>query len=169
MSKALCLRHLFKWNVKSKTYIIHTVKIVIQRVSCAEVWVSSKKVSEIKNGLVVLVGFYKDDNIEKLLKASKKVSELRIFEDESKKMNLSVKDKQYEMLVVPNFTLASNINKGKRPSFDSCMEPEKAKAFFEKLCELLSSEGIVIRKGIFGSEMEVKLTNVGPVTFVLEF
>lgn len=143
------------------------MKAVIQRVTTAEVVVEGAKVASIKNGLLVLVGFSKNDVETKLEKAAKKVVELRIFEDENGKMNLSVKDMGYEILVVPNFTLEGEIEKGRRPSFDNCMEPEKAKKFYEMFCELIEKHGIPVKRGVFQARMEVKLTNYGPVTFVL--
>ncbi len=144
------------------------MKVVIQRVLQAEVWVEGERVASIGKGLLLLVGFSQGDTEDKLPKAVKKVSELRIFEDDNGKMNLSVKDLGYEILVVPNFTLEGSIEKGRRPSFDDCMEPEKAKVFFERFCDLVSAEGVKLDRGVFRARMEVKLTNYGPVTFVLE-
>ncbi|MEO0266302.1 MAG: D-aminoacyl-tRNA deacylase [candidate division WOR-3 bacterium] len=143
------------------------MKAVIQRVTMAEVVVDGESVASIKNGLLVLVGFSKKDVEAKLEKAAKKIVELRIFEDENGKMNLSVKDMGYEILVVPNFTLEGEIEKGRRPSFDNCMEPEKAKKFYDMFCELIEKQRIPVKRGVFQARMEVKLTNCGPVTFVL--
>ncbi len=147
---------------------INKMKVVIQRVSKGEVWVESERVASIGKGLLLLVGFSKNDTEDKLTKAAKKVSELRIFEDDNGKMNLTVKDLGYEILIVPNFTLEGSIEKGRRPSFDDCMEPEKAKIFFERFCDLVSAEGVKVERGVFRARMEVKLANFGPVTFVLE-
>lgn len=144
------------------------MRVVIQRVKTAEVWVEGNYVSAIESGLLLLVGFGKGDSEEKISKAAKKIVELRIFEDENGKMNLSVKDLGLGILVVPNFTLEGDIEKGRRPSFDNCMEPEKARLFFEKFCEKLEEEGVKVSKGIFQAKMEVKLINYGPVTFVLD-
>ncbi|MEO0239248.1 MAG: D-aminoacyl-tRNA deacylase [candidate division WOR-3 bacterium] len=144
------------------------MRVVIQRVKTAEVWVEGNYVSGIESGLLLLVGFGKGDSEEKISKAVKKILELRIFEDENGKMNLSVKDLGLGILVVPNFTLEGDIEKGRRPSFDNCMEPEKARLFFEKFCEKLEEERIRVSKGIFQAKMEVKLINYGPVTFVLD-
>uniref|UniRef100_A0A7V3ZX82 D-aminoacyl-tRNA deacylase n=1 Tax=candidate division WOR-3 bacterium TaxID=2052148 RepID=A0A7V3ZX82_UNCW3 len=143
------------------------MKVVVQRVKEAEVWVEGVCVSKIGWGLLLLVGFRKGDTEEKIFKAAKKVTELRIFEDEQGKMNLSVKDLNLEILAVPNFTLEGSIEKGRRPSFDECMEPDKAREFFERFCLAIKNEGVRVSKGVFQAKMEVKLVNYGPVTFVL--
>ncbi|MGB9823991.1 MAG: D-aminoacyl-tRNA deacylase [Candidatus Hydrothermia bacterium] len=144
------------------------MKAVIQRVSWGEVWVGGERVARIEQGLLVLVGFSNTDREEILPRAAKKIVELRIFEDEAGKMNLSILDKGFEILVVPNFTLTGSIEKGRRPSFDTCMEPQRAKLFFEKLCDHISAYGVKVEKGVFQAKMEVKLLNYGPVTFILE-
>lgn len=143
------------------------MKAVIQRVMMAEVVVDGNTVSSIGNGLLVLIGFSKEDNETKLEKAAKKIAELRIFEDENGKMNLSVRDMGYEILVVPNFTLEGDIEKGRRPSFDNCMEPDRAKRFYDLFCSFIEMQGIPVKRGVFQAKMEVKLINHGPVTFVL--
>ncbi|MDI6850402.1 MAG: D-aminoacyl-tRNA deacylase [bacterium] len=143
------------------------MKIVIQRVREAEVCVEGVCVSKIGWGLLLLVGFGRGDTEDKVLKSARKVSELRIFEDEKGKMNLSVKDLNLEILAVPNFTLEGSVEKGRRPSFDECMEPEKAREFFERFCRAIENEGVRVSKGVFQAKMEVKLVNYGPVTFVL--
>lgn len=143
------------------------MRVVIQRVNWAEVWVEGERKARIDHGLLLLTGFSSEDTEEILKKAARKIVELRIFEDESGKMNLSVKDKNLEILAVPNFTLEGSIEKGRRPSFDRCMEPERARLFFERFCEHIESFGIRVQRGVFQAKMEVKLLNYGPVTFVL--
>jgi len=144
------------------------MRLVIQRVKSAEVWVENQKVAGIGEGLLVFVGFSIQDNESKIPKSAKKVAELRVFEDEEGKMNLSVLDKNLAILVVPNFTLAGSIEKGRRPSFDNCLNPAEAKVLFEKFCEEMKKYLVHVEKGVFQAKMEVKLINYGPVTFVFE-
>lgn len=144
------------------------MKAVVQRVLWAKVRANGTQISSIAEGLLVLVGFSREDSEEKLRKVSKKIVELRIFEDSEGKMNLSVQDKGFEVLVVPNFTLEGDVEKGRRPSFDNCMSPDNARIFYEKLCALMESSGVKVQRGVFQARMEIELLNYGPVTFVLE-
>ncbi len=137
------------------------MKAVIQRVKRAKVYDR-----EIGKGLLVLVGFEKGDTKEKVQRFVRKLVNLRIFEDESGRMNLSVKDVSGEILVVSNFTLAGDVRKGNRPSFTNAMDPEEAKLLYEYLLELLEATYPKVKSGIFRTYMEVELVNAGPVTIV---
>ncbi len=141
---------------------------VVQRVAKASVKVDEKTVSSIKKGLLVLAGIEKDDEKKDMDYIIKKITELRLFEDGEQKMNLSVQDIDGELLVVSQFTLAGNVNKGRRPSFDNAMEPEKAERMFEEFVLDLSKVHPKVQTGVFGAKMDVELTNDGPVTFMID-
>ena len=144
------------------------MKAVIQRVNKAEVWIEEKLDSSIDKGLLIFVAFLKEDTEEKLSKFVDKILNLRIFEDESGKMNYSVLDRGYDVMVVSNFTLGADVSKGRRPSFSKVMEPDEAKEMFDKLCSLFEKSGLKVGKGVFGKYMEIKLVNDGPVTIFIE-
>lgn len=144
------------------------MKIVLQRVKKASVEIDNKLCSSINEGLLLLFGVEKGDSEDKIEFLSSKVLSLRIFEDEKGKMNLSVQDIKGEVLVVSQFTLASDCKKGLRPSFDRAMEPEIAKKMYEKFTKLLKESNLVVKTGVFGANMQVSLVNDGPVTFILE-
>ncbi len=145
------------------------MNIVIQRVIQAQVTVNDIKTASIGRGLVVLVGFENTDKEETLSLASQKILTIRIFEDNEGKMNLSVKDKAGALLIVPNFTLAADMRKGNRPSFDTALDPQAAGPLFEKLVAAFEQSGLSVAAGSFGASMKVSLTNDGPVTLVLHF
>ena len=144
------------------------MRAVVQRVKKAAVSVDGKVISSIDSGLLVLLGIEKDDTEETALYVSNKIANLRIFEDEFGKMNLSVQDINGSILVVSQFTLASQIKKGNRPSFSDAMEEDKAKVLYEKFVSDLEKLGVPVRTGVFKAHMEVTLTNDGPVTFIIE-
>ena len=143
------------------------MKVVLQRVLSGKVVVGGETVAEIGRGIVLLVGFEKGDIPSYLDKMADKVVNLRIFEDAEGKMNLSLKDIDGELLVVPNFTLAADCRKGRRPSFQSSENPEKAEKMFEEFVRKCEEFGVKVGKGIFGADMKVHIINDGPVTFVL--
>ncbi len=143
------------------------MKACIQRVLSGKVVVGGETVSEIGQGLVVLVGFEKGDLKSFVEKMADKVVNLRIFEDSLGKMNLSVKDINGEILAVPNFTLAADCRKGRRPSFQSSEEPIKAEEFFNLFVEECKRREVPVKTGIFGADMKVHLINDGPVTIIL--
>ncbi len=143
------------------------MKACVQRVLSGKVVVGGDTVAEIGKGLVVLIGFEKGDLKSHVEKMAKKVVELRIFEDSAGKMNLSLKDVKGELLAVPNFTLAADCKKGRRPSFQSSEEPVKAEEMFNLFVEKCREEGVPVQTGIFGADMKVHIVNDGPVTFVL--
>jgi D-tyrosyl-tRNA(Tyr) deacylase len=143
------------------------MNIVIQRVTNAQVTINNKNTAVIGPGLLVLVGFENQDKEETLALASQKILSLRVFEDAAGKMNLSVKDIAGALLIVPNFTLAADLKKGNRPSFDTSLNPQQARPLFEKFVTLLAQNNLNVAAGSFGAAMKVSLTNDGPVTFML--
>jgi D-tyrosyl-tRNA(Tyr) deacylase len=144
------------------------MKVVLQRVKEASVKVNNKEISAIKNGILVLVGIDKGDNLTQAEFLASKIANLRIFPDIEGKMNLSVKDANGSILVVSQFTLSGDCRKGKRPSFDSAEHPLKAEPLYEQFVELIKKEGITVETGSFGAMMEIHLINDGPVTFIVE-
>ncbi len=143
------------------------MKAVIQRVKKASVEIEGKIYSKINRGLLILFCAEKNDVKENIDFIANKILNLRIFEDENHKMNLSVRDITGEILIVSQFTLASDLKKGLRPSFDNAMEPIKAKEFYEDMILKLKESKLNVQTGVFGADMQVMLINDGPVTFVL--
>ncbi len=144
------------------------MKLVIQRVKKASVWVEDKLVSEIKFGLLVLVCCEKGDDEKTLDWVANKLVNLRIFSDEEGKFNLSVKDVGGEILLVSNFTVCGYLKKGTRPSFHLAEEPERAKELLNRLAKKIEERGIPVKEGIFGAQMEIYLINDGPVSLHLK-
>ncbi len=143
------------------------MRAVVQRVSQAQVSVDGQIIAEIGRGVLVLLGVARDDDEEAAEYLAGKVVGLRIFEDESGRMNFSLRDVAGEALVVPNFTLYGDCAKGRRPSFTRAAGPEHAKALFEKFCNLLQGRKVPTTRGVFGAHMEVGLVNDGPVTLII--
>ena len=144
------------------------MKILIQRVKEASVTIDNKEYSSINKGILALVGIEKNDTLEKVQKAAKKIANLRIFPDENDKMNLSLIDIKGEMLIVSQFTLCGDCKKGTRPSFDKSAPPAIANELYEKFVAEIKTYNIQIATGVFGAMMDVKLINDGPVTFMIE-
>ena len=144
------------------------MKALIQRVKRASVTVENELYSSIGKGLLIFLGVQKDDTSENALKLAEKVANLRIFEDENEKMNLSVKDVQGEILVVSQFTLCGDCKKGTRPSFDKAAPPDAAVKLYEEYAENIRALGLVVKTGKFRAMMDVELINDGPVTFLVE-
>lgn len=144
------------------------MKFVVQRVSNASVEVNSKIVGEIEKGFLVLVGIKTDDTEEIADFMVKKLSKLRIFEDEAGKMNLSIKDIKGKLLLVSQFTLYANCKGGNRPDFLNAAKPEYAKKLYEYVVQKCKQEGIEVQTGIFREEMKVRLLNDGPVTIIMD-
>ncbi len=141
--------------------------ILVQRVNWAKVGCSSGKEKKIGKGILVYVGFERGDTEEVLEKGIRKILNLRIFEDENGKMNLSVKDIGGEIMLIPNFTLAGNAQKGNRPSFDNALNPEEASKLFDRLSEILKGE-IPLKAGVFRDYMRVESENDGPVNIIIK-
>ncbi|MBQ6631337.1 MAG: D-tyrosyl-tRNA(Tyr) deacylase [Romboutsia sp.] len=144
------------------------MRAVVQRVSSSKVTVDGNTTGEIKRGLLVLLGVTHEDTSKDVDYIIDKVLNLRIFEDENEKMNLSLKDVEGELLVVSQFTLYGDCRKGRRPSFSTAARPELATKLYEEFIEKSRKEGIVTQTGQFGAHMMVDLTNDGPVTILLE-
>ena len=144
------------------------MKAVIQRVSEAMVKVDGKVVGTIERGVLVLLGVEAGDTPGEADWLAEKIVNLRIFEDEMGKMNLSLLEIRGELLAVSQFTLAGNCGKGRRPSFDTAAAPEEAKPLYEYFIGKVWELGIPVQSGIFLADMKVSLVNDGPVTFILE-
>lgn len=144
------------------------MKLVIQRVKRAKVEVDNKIISEIETGFLVLLGVYKNDTKEQADYLAKKLCNMRVFKDEKDKMNLSLKDVNGKLLIVSQFTLCANCEKGNRPSFIEAEKPEIANEMYEYFCNQCELYGIEVKKGVFGEHMEVSLVNDGPVTILIE-
>ena len=147
-------------------YII--MKAVIQRVKHAQVEVDKKIVGKINEGFLILLGVAPDDTKEKADAMVKKITKLRIFEDENEKMNLSIQDIKGELLVVSQFTLYADCSGGNRPSFINAAKPDLANDLYEYFVGKCKEVIPVVQTGIFGAHMEVSLLNNGPVTIELE-
>lgn len=145
------------------------MRVVIQRVSSANVSVDKKIIGQCSNGLLILAGIEEADTEEDALWLSAKIVNLRIFNDAEGKMNLSLKDVNGEMLVVSQFTLHASTKKGNRPSYILAARPEKALPLFNTFVEMLKKEsGRPVATGEFGAHMEVSLLNDGPVTIIID-
>ena len=145
------------------------MKLVIQRVKNASVTVEGEMVSQIGNGLLILVGVEVSDTEKDAVWLAAKTANMRIFDDANGVMNLSVKDVGGELLAVSQFTLLASTKKGNRPAYIHAAGHETAVPLYEKYCELLSQEcGCPVGKGVFGAYMQVALTNDGPVTIVID-
>ena len=145
------------------------MKIVVQRVLEASCTVNNKIVSKIANGYLLFIGLTHSDTLEDVTFLAKKVAKLRIFEDETGKLNKSILDLNYEILSISQFTLYANSKKGNRPSFTEAMEPKEAEELYLKLSDILNDEyKIKTYNGVFGEYMDIALVNDGPVTIILE-
>lgn len=140
---------------------------LIQRVSQASVTVSEKQVARINAGLLAFIGIERHDDKSQADKLIKKLLTYRVFEDEQGKMNLSLSDKQLGILLVPQFTLAADTQKGLRPNFLPAASPDKAELLFDYFVSQAEQLHPIIGKGQFGADMQVSLINNGPVTFWL--
>lgn len=144
------------------------MRVVVQRVSSAEVKINERISGKINQGLLVLLGIEEADDILDAEWISAKIAAMRIFSDAEGKMNLSVKDIGGEILIVSQFTLHAQTAKGNRPSFIRAARPEKAIPLYEKVIELIQLQGLSVQTGEFGADMQVSLVNNGPVTIVMD-
>ena len=144
------------------------MRLVVQRVDNASVTIENELFSSIGQGYLILFGAEKGDTKAQADWLANKVSVLRCFSDENGKMNLSIKDINGEMLIVSQFTLAGDVKKGTRPSFDRAMPPTQANEMYEYFISKVKEQNIPVKTGVFGAHMEVKLLNNGPVTFVID-
>ena len=145
------------------------MKLVVQRVKKSNLKIKNKLYSSINTGMVILIGISKNDNYEMAKELASKIIKLRIFNDDNGKMNKNIMEIKGEILVVSQFTLYADTNKGNRPSFINAAKPELAISlynhFIDELQKLISSK---VRTGKFGADMKIKLYNDGPVTIILE-
>ena len=144
------------------------MKVVLQRVAEASVTIDGELYSEIDGGYLLLVGIVDGDNEEIVEKMAAKIHDLRIFEDENGKMNLAIEQIGGQILSISQFTLYANCKKGRRPSFDQAARPEIASPLYDAFNEALRRTGLVVKTGVFGAEMKVRLLNDGPVTLLLD-
>ncbi|OGX39212.1 MAG: D-tyrosyl-tRNA(Tyr) deacylase [Omnitrophica WOR_2 bacterium RIFCSPHIGHO2_02_FULL_52_10] len=144
------------------------MKVVVQRVSQAEVRVDGEVVGRIGRGMLVFVGVGKGDTEEDAVYLAQKVAQIRIFEDANGKMNLSLSEIGAQILVVSQFTLYGDCRKGRRPSFDGAAEPQKGEKLYSRFVQELRGQNIKVETGKFRAMMDVALTNDGPVTFILD-
>ena len=144
------------------------MKTVIQRVKSAEVSVDGKTVGSIGNGILIFLGIKNDDTRAQAEWLADKIKKLRIFEDENGKMNLSASDMGYEYLIISQFTLYGDCQKGTRPSFTQAAPPDFAVPLYESFIDLMRRDGAKADTGVFGADMKIVAENDGPVTLILE-
>lgn len=144
------------------------MKLLIQRVTSATVWVDNKIVGEIDCGLLIFVGITHSDSEKDVKWLAQKVAKLRIFNDLENKMNLALKDCNGAVLAISQFTLYADAANGNRPSFIAAARPQFANTLYELFVAELRGLGITVQTGVFGADMQVELINDGPVTIILE-
>lgn len=144
------------------------MRVVIQRVSQAEVVIENQSVGKIERGFMILVGIHEEDGPEDVAYLVRKISKLRVFEDEAGKMNLGIQEINGSILSVSQFTLYADTKKGNRPSFIEAARPEKAIPLYESFNQQLRDLAIPVETGEFGADMSVSLVNDGPVTIIID-
>lgn len=144
------------------------MRFLIQRVKKAKVQVENKTISTTNQGLVVLIGIENNDTKEKANYLINKLINLRIFPDDNKKMNLSIKDIDGELMLISQFTLYADCTNGNRPSFTKAGNPEYANELYQYIISECESKVRIVKTGIFGADMQISLINDGPVTIMLE-
>jgi D-aminoacyl-tRNA deacylase len=144
------------------------VRVLVQRVSEAQVNVDGEAVGKIGKGVLLLVGVTHEDTADDAAYMASKVANLRIFEDDEGKLNRSAVDLELGALVVSQFTLYGNVRKGRRPSFIEAAQPDVAAPLVEELAQKLEAEGLTVSRGQFQAHMDVSLVNDGPVTIWLD-
>ena len=143
------------------------MRAVIQRVNQASVEVDGKIIGKINHGMVVLLGVTHEDSEEDAEYLAHKISDMRIFEDDDGKMNLSLREVNGEVLAISQFTLYADTRKGRRPSFIKAASPDRANFLYEYFIKNLKNENIAVSTGIFGAMMLIRIDNYGPVTIIL--
>ena len=144
------------------------MKLLVQRVSVASVEVENQIIASISNGVLVFVGFDKEDNSKKLQILAKKLLNYKIFSDIDGKLALSLTQTNYDILLVPQVTLSVGTKKGTKPSFSNASDPDKGNILFQEFKRLLQEKFKDVESGIFGANMSVSLINEGPITFWFE-
>ncbi|MFH1109395.1 MAG: D-aminoacyl-tRNA deacylase [Planctomycetota bacterium] len=144
------------------------MRAVVQRVSQASVAVEGRAVASIGRGLLVYLGVAAEDGDADLMYVVDKVRHLRIFSDESDRMNLDVSQSGGKVLVVSAFTVQADARRGRRPSFESAATPDRARILYELFCDALIRSGVAVERGSFGAMMDVQSVNAGPVCVVLD-
>ncbi|MDM8213608.1 D-aminoacyl-tRNA deacylase [Enterococcus hirae] len=144
------------------------MRVLLQRVQNAAVTVDSREIGKIGRGFLLLVGFTTGDTLAEVEYLAKKIAKLRVFEDETGKLNLDLKQIEGAILSVSQFTLYADTKKGNRPSFTKALAPAEAENLYEAFNEKLRQAGFAVATGKFGAEMQVSLVNDGPVTICLE-
>ena len=141
---------------------------LLQRVNSSSIWVNDKIVDKINKGILVLIGINCEDDIDDMHVLIKKILNFRIFEDENKKMNLSVKNLKLDIMVISQFTLCADIKKGNRPSFNKAAPIDKAEKLYNMFVKLLKQQYENVKSGVFRTTMNLKLINNGPATFLID-
>ncbi len=141
---------------------------LIQRVTRASVTIDNQVTARIDAGMLALIGVQRPDTHESVSQLAEKMLGYRLFEDAQGKMNLDIRDSGGQLLLVPQFTLAADTHKGRRPGFSSAASPQQANELFEALVSVVSNDPLKVARGTFGADMQVALVNDGPVTFWLE-
>lgn len=144
------------------------MKAVIQRVKHTDLSVDGRLISELPFGLAVYLGIKVGDGKEQAEAMAKKISKLRIFEDDNGKMNLSLAETGGEILLISQFTLYGDCSHGNRPSFTEAERPDTANALYEYTAEQLRKQGMTVKTGVFGADMKIRQYNDGPVTIIYE-
>jgi D-tyrosyl-tRNA(Tyr) deacylase len=144
------------------------MRLVVQRTTGVEIWIEGRMHSRTDSGLLVLFGTRTGDTEKSAAFLAEKVLNLRIFEDENDKMNLSALEVRAAIMIVSQFTLYADTRKGRRPAFTDAMEPVEAERLYNLFVSNVTAGGLDTKTGLFGAKMEVKLTNSGPVTIILE-
>jgi D-aminoacyl-tRNA deacylase len=144
------------------------MRALIQRLKKAKVTVKNETKGQINSGILVFLGIGQADTEKEIYYLIDKITNLRIFENETKKMDLSLKDIKGELLVISQFTLYGNTNNGRRPDFTEAAKPEIAKELYEKFLSECKKQGFKTQSGVFGAMMDIELLNDGPVTFMIE-
>lgn len=144
------------------------MRLVIQRTAMAEVWIEQERHSQTGPGLLILFGTRKGDTEESCGWLADKVVNLRIFEDNAGKMNRSALEVGGEIMVVSQFTLYADTRKGRRPGYGKAQNPDEAERLYDRFVELVAASGLKTQTGVFGAKMDVKLTNDGPVTIIVD-